>query len=102
MAEERRLVTVLFADMTGSTALGEARSGVVTLESDPRLSEELAEDEQVSALEAVFEDLARRAAGSDYRVLLVALAAVVGGSAIYLVTRREPVTAAEVSPLVVD
>ena len=53
------------------TALGEARSGVVTLESDPRLSEELAEDEQVNALEDVFEDLARRAAGSDYRVLLV-------------------------------
>jgi MFS family permease len=38
----------------------------------------------------------------DYRVLLVALAAVVGGSAIYLVTRREPVIQAEVSPLVVD
>jgi len=36
----------------------------------------------------------------DYRVLLVALAAVVGGSAIYLVTRR--VIQAEVSPLVVD
>ena len=54
------------------TALGEARSGVLTLESDPRLlSEELTEAEQVSRLEAVFEDLARRAAGSDYRVLLV-------------------------------
>jgi MFS family permease len=38
----------------------------------------------------------------DYRVLLVALAAVVGGSAIYLVTRREPVIQAEVSPLAVD
>jgi MFS family permease len=38
----------------------------------------------------------------DYRVLLVALAAVVGVSAIYLVTRREPVIQAEVSPLAVD
>jgi hypothetical protein len=38
----------------------------------------------------------------DYRVLLVALAAVVGGSAIYLVTRRGPVIQAEVSPLAVD
>jgi MFS family permease len=38
----------------------------------------------------------------DYRVLLVVLAAVVVGSAIYLVTRREPVTQAEVSPLAVD
>jgi MFS family permease len=38
----------------------------------------------------------------DYRVLLVVLAAVVVGSAIYLVTRREPVIQAEVSPLVVD
>jgi two-component system sensor histidine kinase MtrB len=54
------------------TALGEARSGVVTMESDPRLrSEELSEPEQVSRLEDVFEDLAGRAAGSDYRVLLV-------------------------------
>ncbi len=54
------------------TALGEARSGVVTLEGDPRLlSDELTETEQVSRLEDVFEDLARRAAGSDYRVLLV-------------------------------
>ena len=56
---------------TGS-ALGEARSGVLTLESDPRLlSEEVTEAEQVSRLEDAFEDLARRAAGSDYRVLLV-------------------------------
>ena len=38
----------------------------------------------------------------DYRVLLVVLAAVVVGSAIYLVTRREPVIQAEVSPLAVD
>jgi two-component system sensor histidine kinase MtrB len=54
------------------TALGEARSGVVTVEGDPRLlSEELTDPEQVSRLEDVFEDLARRAAGSDYRVLLV-------------------------------
>ena len=54
------------------TSLGEARSGVVALESDPRLlGEELTESERVSRLEDVFEDLARRAAGSDYRVLLV-------------------------------
>jgi MFS family permease len=38
----------------------------------------------------------------DYRVLLVGLAVVVVGSAIYLVTRREPVIQAEVSPLAVD
>jgi MFS family permease len=38
----------------------------------------------------------------DYRVLLVGLAAVVAGSAIYLVTRREPLIQAEVSPLAVD
>ncbi len=54
------------------TALGEARSGVLTVESDPRLlSEELSEPELRSRLEDVFEDLARRAAGSDYRVLLL-------------------------------
>ena len=54
------------------TALGEARSGVLTLEGDRRLlSDELTEAEQVSLLEEAFADLARRAAGSDYRVLLV-------------------------------
>ena len=53
-------------------SLGEARSGVVSLESDPRLlEEELARAEQVNRLEGVFADLARRAAGSGYRVLLV-------------------------------
>jgi two-component system sensor histidine kinase MtrB len=59
-------------DAKTRTALGEARSGVVTVESDPRLlTEELSVPEQVSRLEDVFEDLAGRAAGSDYRVLLV-------------------------------
>jgi two-component system sensor histidine kinase MtrB len=54
------------------TALGEARSGALTLENNPRLlSEELTESEQVGRLEDVFTDLNRRAAGSDYRVLLV-------------------------------
>jgi MFS family permease len=38
----------------------------------------------------------------DYRVLLVGLAAVVVASSVYLVTRREPVIPAEVSPLAVD
>ena len=54
------------------TALGEARSGALTVETDTRLlSDELTEVEQVSRLEDVFSDLNRRAAGSDYRVLLV-------------------------------
>ena len=54
------------------TALGEARSGVLTVEIDPRvLSEELTDAELVSGLEDVFEDLDRRATGSDYQVLLV-------------------------------
>jgi MFS family permease len=38
----------------------------------------------------------------DYRVLLVAMAAVLGASAAYLLTRREPPIPAEVVPLVVD
>jgi MFS family permease len=38
----------------------------------------------------------------DYRVLLAALATVVVGSAVYLVTRRELPTSAEVAPLAVD
>jgi Major Facilitator Superfamily len=38
----------------------------------------------------------------DYRVLLVTMAAVVAASAVYLVTRREPLIRAEVRPLVVD
>jgi two-component system sensor histidine kinase MtrB len=53
------------------TSLGEARSGVVSIESDPRLLEsELPRGERVNRLESVFTDLVRRAAGSDYRVLL--------------------------------
>jgi MFS family permease len=38
----------------------------------------------------------------DYRILLVAMAAVLATSAVYLVTRREPLIPAEVSPLAVD
>jgi MFS family permease len=38
----------------------------------------------------------------DYRILLVAMAAVLAASAVYLVTRREPLIPAEVSPLAVD
>jgi MFS family permease len=38
----------------------------------------------------------------DYRILLVAMAAVVAASAVYLVTRREPPIPAEVFPLAVD
>jgi MFS family permease len=38
----------------------------------------------------------------DYRVLLVAMAAVVAAAAVYLLTRREPVITAEVAPLRVD
>jgi MFS family permease len=38
----------------------------------------------------------------DYRALFVVMAAVLGGSALYLATRREPLIRAEVSPLVVD
>jgi MFS family permease len=38
----------------------------------------------------------------DYRILLVAMALVVLASALYLVTRREPVITAEVAPLAVD
>jgi two-component system sensor histidine kinase MtrB len=53
------------------TSLGEARSGVVTVESDPRLLEqELSRAEQVNRLEDVFADLARRGAGSGYLVVL--------------------------------
>ena len=53
------------------TSLGEARSGVVTVESDPRLlEEELSRAEQVDRLEDVFADLARRGAGSGYQVVL--------------------------------
>jgi two-component system sensor histidine kinase MtrB len=54
------------------TSLAEARSGVLSLEGDPRLSEEgVVRGAQVSRLEDVFEDIARRGAGSGYRVLLV-------------------------------
>jgi len=57
------------------TSLGEARSGVVSIESDPRLLEsELPRGEQELRLEQVFGDLVRRAAGSDYSVLLVGAA----------------------------
>ena len=53
------------------TSLGEARSGVVSIQSDPRLLEdELPRGEQVNRLESVFADLARRAAGRGHRVLL--------------------------------
>jgi MFS family permease len=38
----------------------------------------------------------------DYRVLLVAMAAVVAAAAVYLLTRREPLITAEVAPLRVD
>ncbi len=38
----------------------------------------------------------------DYRILLVAMAAVVAVSAVYLVTRREPPIRAEVAPLAID
>lgn len=38
----------------------------------------------------------------DYRILLVAMAAVLAASAVYLVTRREPLIPAEVAPLAVD
>jgi MFS family permease len=38
----------------------------------------------------------------DYRILLVAMAAVLAASAAYLLTRREPMITAEVAPLVVD
>ncbi len=38
----------------------------------------------------------------DYRVLLVAMAAVIAASSVYLLTRREPPIRAEVAPLVVD
>ncbi len=38
----------------------------------------------------------------DYRILLVGMAAVVVVSAVYLVTRREPVVSAEVAPLAGD
>jgi two-component system sensor histidine kinase MtrB len=58
-------------DAKTRTALGEARSGVVSLEGDPRLlSEELTDGEAVNQLEDVFADLVDRAAGSDYEVLL--------------------------------
>ena len=54
------------------TSIAEARSGVLSLEGDPRLSEEgVVRGAQVSRLEDVFEDIARRGAGSGYRVLLV-------------------------------
>jgi MFS family permease len=38
----------------------------------------------------------------DYRILLVVMAAVLAGSALYLGTRREPYIPAEVAPLAVD
>jgi MFS family permease len=38
----------------------------------------------------------------DYRILLVAMATVLAASAVYLVTRREPLIPAEVAPLAVD
>ena len=38
----------------------------------------------------------------DYRILLAVMAAVVLASAVYLVTRREPMITAEVAPLAVD
>ncbi|HUJ55127.1 MAG TPA: MFS transporter [Gaiellaceae bacterium] len=38
----------------------------------------------------------------DYRVLFVLMAAVLGGSALYLVTRREPLLRAEVAPVAGD
>ncbi len=38
----------------------------------------------------------------DYRILLVAMSAVVVASALYLATRREPVITAEVAPLATD
>ena len=54
------------------TSLGEAASGVLALESDSRLlDDEGGEPQQQDRLEDVFEDLARRAAGSDYAVLLI-------------------------------
>ena len=54
------------------TSLGEAASGVLALESDSRLlADEGGEPQQLDRLEDVFQDLARRAAGSDYAVLLV-------------------------------
>lgn len=38
----------------------------------------------------------------DYRILLIVMAAVVAASAVYLLTRREPLIQAEVAPLAVD
>jgi MFS family permease len=38
----------------------------------------------------------------DYRILLVAMAAVLGASAAYLLTRRAPLITAEVAPLAID
>ena len=60
-------------DAKTRTSLGEAASGAQALESDSRLVDDAGggRPRQSDRLEDVFEDLARRAAGSDYAVLLV-------------------------------
>ncbi len=58
-------------DAKTRASLAEARSGVLSIESDPRLLQELPDDQQVAQLLDVFEGLSQRGAGSDYRVLLV-------------------------------